>query len=352
MKALPHVAIGIAASLTMLAQIPAQLRHVVPLGCADTEQASKVWLPGLGYDGRMQLIIDSASLTALVGHNLTGLEFRRESARPLDQEAGSATVLVRIGQATTAPFGASADFAANCASPSTVYQGPMASAYSSVTGYAGWEDPHVIRVVFSQPYAYGGGHLTIDLEASASAHVWWPVDAAVDPTIGQVHSIGSPCGAWAANHLGRTILTSESSLVVGGTFATTEFLPAQSAGLLLFGLGALQNPIDLASLGSPGCSLFVDPLVAVSPSSMGVEPTGEMLAEFRLRLPADAGLFGATFAVQGLALSAQGLTTTEALHCQVAGNAPVLGCAVVSAVSQESPRLDTHLVPVLGILHD
>ena len=340
------------AVLVIAGSLSGQGRIVVPAGTADTEQASRIWIPGLGYDGRMQVVIDSASLSSVAGRNLTGIEFRRDTSRPFDQEAGSASVIVRVGVTATAPFGAVADFTANAPSTTVVFAGTISASNSTVTGYAGWVDPHVVRIQFTQQFAYSGGHLVIDLEGSGATHVWWPVDAATDSTAGAQVTLGSACGPLAQEHGGRTLAIGSRSLVVGSTVVITSFADPTSAAMLLFGLFTYPVPIDLSSIGAPGCLLQVQPIVALSPTMSGALASSDTVREFYLGIPADAGLLSATFAVQGIEIGFAGLSTSEGLSCQIAGSLPVLGCALVRADALGVPQVITHQVPVVGILHD
>jgi len=345
---------GVAIASVMLGDLGsrAQTLDVVPSPAADQEQPSAISLPGLGFSGRMQIIVDASQLVSLTGRHLTGIEFRRDTSRPFDHESGTASVTVRLGTASTAPLGAHADFSANSIGASVVYQGTVTSDASSVGSYAGWVSPHVIRIDFSPSYTYSGGHLLVDIEGNSTAHVWWPVDAAVDSASGSTLVLGSDCGPLSASHLAHTISVSEQQLLVGSTVVVTSFVPALSAGMLLFGLTTLSVPFDLGAIGAPGCSLIVDPIALLQPRMIGASQAAETIAEFHLGLPADVGLLGASFVLQGISVGASGLSTSEAVGCQVAPTLPSLGCASVTAEGNGAPTVSLHLVPVLGILHD
>jgi len=83
----------------------AQGRVVVPSLAADQEQAGAIALPGLGASGRVQFVIDGATLISAAGRNLRGIEFRRDTTNLRDHDPGSAAVVVRIGPATHPAFG-------------------------------------------------------------------------------------------------------------------------------------------------------------------------------------------------------------------------------------------------------
>ena len=348
--------IPITALLTTLAgltgTLAAQNRHVVPVGAENLEQPTKQWLPGLGYDGRTQIVIDAANLTPLVGHNLTGLEFRRDTSRPFDHPAGTASVIVRIGAAATASFGATTDFGANSPNAVEVFRGTLSAAASSVSGYVGWVDPHVLRLQFTPAFAYAGGPLAIDIEGSSAAHVWWPVDAARELIAGDVLTLGAACGPRAQQHLGRTLDVGPSTLVAGSTTRLTSFTSPEAGNLLLFGVAPLPTPLNLGVLGSPGCWLVVDPIAVFAPVMTGSSAVGDGIREFHLTVPADPAFLSAPFVVQALELGAAGLSTSEALACRVAGGLPSLGCAVVRSDTGGAATVSSVQVPVLGILHD
>ena len=58
----------------------AQNITTVPATFGHSDAAGHLWLPGAGSDHRHQTIIGASHLSALVGQQLTAMEFRRECA--------------------------------------------------------------------------------------------------------------------------------------------------------------------------------------------------------------------------------------------------------------------------------
>ncbi|MBI5850813.1 MAG: hypothetical protein HZB39_07265 [Planctomycetes bacterium] len=331
----------------------AQTRLVVPSAATNAEQASTSWLPGIGFDGRVQFIVDPSSLVSVAQRNLVGLEFRHDATNPVDLTAGVASVVVRLGAATTPAFGARADLTANAPLLTEVYRGTLTAPASTVPGYVGWLDPHVLRIVFTQPYPYASGPLAIELEGSAAAHFWWPVDAATQGGTGGFSRIGASCSPLATAPGDSTLSVRAPALIAGGTAIFTQDTAADAAAILLFGLDLFPNPIPLASLGLPGCSLHVNAFAALPATMTRVDPQFGGLHQFHLQIPADPAFASAIFAVQGLELGASaGLATSEALSCQIATTIPSLGIAAVWSIGNGTPHVSHELVPVIGILHD
>ncbi|MBI5852646.1 MAG: hypothetical protein HZB39_16665 [Planctomycetes bacterium] len=329
----------------------AQGRVVVPSFAADSEQAGAIALPGLGASGRVQFVIDGAALASVVGRNLLGIEFRRDTTNLRDHDPGSATVVVRIGPATRPAFGAVADFAGNVAQPVEVHRGPLAAPGSSVAGYVGWVDPHVLRIPFAQAYAYAGGALAVEIEASTVAAAWWPVDAAATNPGGSALMAGTACGPQADDG-GSSLSIATSSLVAGASVRLTSFTASGAAGLMLVGLDTLPSGIPLDAIGAPGCFLHVNPLAVMPPVMSRLDARFGGLHEFHLAIPADPAFAAAGFAVQGLEFGAAGLATSEAIACRIASSVPSLGVAAVWAIGNGTPYVSHELVPVIGILHD
>ncbi len=329
----------------------AQGRVVVPSLAADQEQAGAIALPGLGASGRVQFVIDGATLISAAGRNLRGIEFRRDTTNLRDHDPGSAAVVVRIGPATHPAFGAVADFGGNVARSVEVYRGPLAAPASSVAGYVGWVDPHVLRIPFSSAYAYAGGALAVEIDATAVASAWWPVDAVVTNFGGSALMVGTACGPQADDG-GGSLSIATSSLVVGATVRVTSFTAPGAAGLLLFGLGTLPNGIPLDPIGAAGCELHLLPMTTFAPAMSIVDARIGGMHEYHISIPADPAFAAASFAVQGLELSGAGLATSEALACQIASTVPSLGVAAVWAIGNGTPHVSHELVPVIGILHD
>ena len=331
---------------------PAQSRTVVPGFAANTEQQTLSRVPGLGFDGRLQFVIAASELTPALNHDLHGIEFRRDTSSGGDLLAGSANVTVRVGVASSEPGALTPGFAANAPNTIEVYRGVLQAPSSTATSYAGWVAPHVLRIDFAQNYTYSGGPLAIEIHGDSPTHLWWPVDAVSEPSNGVATRLGSSCSPLAAQSFGSTLSAHAPSLRVGSTAIFTQETVAGAVGCLAFGLSSLPTPLDLTTIGAPGCWLHTLPLTVLPPAMSRVDPWLGGIHEFHIQLPADPAFLSASFVVQGLELGMPGLWTSEALICSVASSAPSLGMAAVWAIGNGVPHVSHDLVPVIGILHD
>jgi hypothetical protein len=336
----------------LAATIAAQGRIVVPAIYADAEAPSAFGLPGIGGSERMQIIVDGAHLSTLIGRRLNGLSVRRNADWGEALASAQGQLIVRVGAAAHAAADARPDFAANLPVGVEVHRGSVqAPQASAVSGYAGWASGQTITIPFAVPFDYLGGPLCIELEGSGSAADWWPIDGVEDRNAGMLRSVGRACGP-RAQVLGSTAGASAADLVVGETVHLGFFGEARSLAMVMFGDDVASVPTDLALIGAPGCELWVLPFataaVALSEAVAGEAFGG--VGEFLLHLPADSGLLGARFAVQWLEFLPSGIATSNALVCDLASAPPGLGMATVWAKPGNAPVVDFTAAPVLGLL--
>jgi hypothetical protein len=323
----------------------------VPQIWQDAEAPSTSTVPGVGYDGHWQFLVDAWHLQPLVGRQIVGLMFRRDASWSEILSSGTGEIVVRAGHAAHGSSSARADLGSNLPGAQEVFRGSVAvPGAPAVAGYVGWGAPHGLTIPFTNPLVYSGGPLGFEVEGgSIGGPFWWPVDGVEELVAGSVQELGAACGAVAAG-LGRTALVPERSLVVGGTVPFTFLGEAGVPAQLLLGFDTLVSPIDLGPIGAAGCELRVAALASIPAVVRNVGPAGiPGIAELRLQLPADSGLFAAEFVAQWLQLGSP-LTTSETLRCRVAGTAPSLGMATVIRSADGSVEVQPTQAPVLGLL--
>ncbi|MGE0145315.1 MAG: hypothetical protein AB7I19_18970 [Planctomycetota bacterium] len=354
MPSLFALALATTASLTLTDAVRTQARLVVPASATDAEQPSSHAAPGIGFDGRIQFIIDEAALLAARGRNLLALEFRRDTSRTTDLPAGSALASVRIGRSLVPAHAAIADFASNAPNTNLVFAGSLQVATSSVSGYVGWVAPHTLRIDFQTPFAYADGPLAIEIDASSVQPSWWPLDTAHDAARGTVTKLGSSCSPFALSgaHGSESVEADPAELVAGSTATFTQSTAPFAGAIGLLAFSPLAVPWNLNVIGAPGCALHVMPIASIPPTMSHHSTVHGSTHAFTIALPADPALLSARLVWQSVELGSQGLATTEALDCTLAASLPSLGIAMLEARAGGIPVLRHHHVPVVGLLHD
>ncbi len=325
-------------ALLLSSTLLAQGTVTVPAAYASQDASSLLWLPGVSASVRQQTIIDASHLQALVGRDLTALEFRRE-ADNASYTGGNLAITVRLSHAPLPPLEASASFAFNLPAPTTVFAGnvtvPNAPPMPGPT--VGWTPERTIRIPFTTPFRYQGGPLTVDLSGTASATSpigFWPVDAAWDQTTGQTANVGAACGLFT-NALGESAHVAASSLVAGGMAVMTAAGTENGIALLFLGAPAALpgTPLDLFLPGvSPACRVFL-PLPATmlvttfAPIGVTGVPGLPGRAMHRFRLPNHGSLLGASFGCQWMDLMQ--FATSNGVNCTIAATPPVMGMVVL-----------------------
>ncbi len=322
-----------------VAQVPQPL--VVPAAYSNLDAPARVWLPGAGQALRQQTLVGPSHLTALLGRQLTALEFRRNA----DQDAyagGAADWRVVLSTSAREPLTASTQFVDNAGSDAMlVYQGrvtlPASPAPTGPT--VAWSAINVVRIAFQQPFVYRGGTLCVDITGSLIAGQvagWWLADTAFEDISGTAVDIGPGCGP-RTNALGQWSFASPRSLLAGSRAELTAYGPPGSLGLALLGDSAVA-PIELTSLGlpSPGCFAHL-----ASASSIALAPftpeTHPLLvarggrAEWSIPIPNETWVLGAQTVAQWLELSQ--LQASNAIRLTVAASRPTLDMALVNGAA-------------------
>jgi len=218
-----------AAVLASVASVSAQT--VVPNHLASAEGNSNFFLFVASGSRTYQEIIAASQLTSLVGTNLTGLQFRLDSAATGAWPTASGSLsdfTVNIGPGVT-PAAQSLTFASNFTStPTTVRTGVLnmnAGDYTFGGSPNGWAPV----ITFNSGYAYGGGDLTVEFRFTGFAGQAQPsLDAASGDT-------GQGTNYVAEFQTGNTATT---GIALNGRFVVTQFVTS-----------AVPEPTSMAALG-------------------------------------------------------------------------------------------------------
>jgi hypothetical protein len=326
---------------------------VVPPTHAGADAPGRTGLVGQAPQ-RTQVLIDAELLTPLVGHRIHAVLLRRDAQLLAALNAGTWDLVLRIAPAARSAATALPDWAANAPHPVEVFRGTLpVPASPSPIGPPGWSSTETVRIDFAQPQLYLGGALAVDFETRPLGSDWWPIDAVDEALAGRVSSLGSPCGRFAA--WPWTARADEHEFVVGRTATIRLQGDPGSAAWLLFGAAPLGSPLELSSIGAPGCHLHTLPFAALGSSVAAPHlPSAEFggPASVSLQFPADSGLLGAALTVQWFEWQSGGFAFSNALVGELALAAPNLGMAVVVGQLAGAPSVRSRGIPVLGFVSD
>ncbi|MEZ5965842.1 MAG: hypothetical protein R3F56_18550 [Planctomycetota bacterium] len=210
-----------------------------------------------------------------------------------------------------------------------------------------------MTIPFVPVFRYDGGALCVEIEGSptpGATSTWWSIDAERARASGAVTMIGQGCGA-TASRVSRLASADARTLVPGSSTRMLSFGPPASAAVMFLGAERV-GPIDLGFLGAPGCDLEIAPAVWLGAAMQARVPLRPAAANVVLQLPGDSWLTGGAFYVQWANWEGRTLTTSNALHCQLATNMSDLDAAVVTGmgvgiVLPVSGRVDVGIMPVV-----
>ncbi|GAB4139296.1 MAG: hypothetical protein Fur0037_05460 [Planctomycetota bacterium] len=153
---------------------------------------------GASAEVRRQALIGASHLSALVGHSLTGIVFRRDASAD-SFASGAASCSLMLSTAPRAPLSASRTFAQNAGNGAvTVSTGTIALPQSPpAAGPVAWSSANTIRIAFQRPWSSMGGTICLDLVSSTAPGQevgWWVADAAFDDVHGSTRDLGDGCG--------------------------------------------------------------------------------------------------------------------------------------------------------------
>jgi len=210
--------------LFALLVMPAGADVVVPGAFAATEAPSTFSLFTTAAAGRTyQYTINANQLTSVVNHDLTGLQWRLNNAATVNWPTADTTWSffdIYVGPGVT-PSLMSNTFASNfTGGPTQVRSGGLTVTANSFTFGQTGTTPNAFgpAILFTTPYLYTGGDLTIEMRYSAHAGV------TNNPAFDGVAASGGPGNGWGVDFSARW--TSNSAGVTGsnGNFLVTNLL--------------------------------------------------------------------------------------------------------------------------------
>lgn len=327
-----HVVRSFFVAVVSAASLAAQSSVDLPASASGSEGISLAGVTLGSFAFRTQIVVDAAAI-APGGAMLTGLRLRADRTVGPQPAVTIPNVTVSIGSTSVAVGGMSSTYASNITGTmTTVFQGSLNLPAQGGDQYG--PRSFDVFVPFNQTVLYVGsqGNLLVDLVGNnpvcfGLCNPFYWLDVA------------SPGGTTSSLGLAGTMASGETPfasviasggtdpllLTVGNTleFVTTLPLsvpPAVSA----FAIAPLPGPIDLAALGAPGNTLWVDPAIVVPLSwSTGFGSR----ATVPLPLPNLPSLVGVTLwhqtAVLDPAANALGIVTSNATETRIGDGAEV-----------------------------
>lgn len=219
--------------VAVLVACAAQADVVVPNSAAGTEGDGAFSLTSTGSTGRtFQLTIASSQLTALVGQQIFGLQWRLNAAAtaawpPVNTTYAFWDVFMGPG---VAPSAMSNTFASNfSAAPTQVRSGPAAFTAGGHT-FGGSPNAFGEMLSFTSPYLYTGGDLTLEMRfaAQVGSTVQSPFDAVV--------ASGGPANGWGVDFAGRWVGNATATTGGNANFLVTNFVVPAPSSMALLGL--------------------------------------------------------------------------------------------------------------------
>ncbi|MCC6784222.1 MAG: hypothetical protein IT457_15375 [Planctomycetes bacterium] len=342
------------ACISLGAFLSSQGIHCVPSSLSANEGRSGALLADGRGPQRRQIVIDAGELSALVGHDLTALVFRRDgNVSPDALTPGTLHASVSIGIAAFGPDEVRPDLAANLPAPQLVFSGsvPLPASPDARARQPQWSGSDVVEIPFAAPWRYSGGDLAIELQYSGSGTIWWPIDAHEDPATGSVQSFGHACGGRAAVW-GTTNHAADVQLVVGGT-ASFQFNGAANAFAWFFvGITPLSSPMDLGFVGAAGCTFDIAPILSLATAVSAdwtPDPAVGGMAELALTMPSSPLFLGAEIWTQWLEIDDGAITTSNALRCRIGSTPPAALVTTLTQVGSAPPRVQPGAAPVVGL---
>lgn len=331
-------------------ELAAQQLLGVPAQAAAADGNSATWIPGCGESGTKQILVGAEHLSALNGHTIVGLVFRRDGAWHPALPSSTGHWTVRMGACASDPNAPAADLAANLPSASEVFRGNVnLPGMPSISGYAGWTSPHIVEITFGNGYPYSGGALAIEIDAAlSSASAFFPMDAVGQETRGTIDDLGVACGPRVAGFV-RTALSSGAAFAPGATTQLHCLSSSGNATVACFGAALLPAPLNLTPLGAPGCLWYIDSFTSLgaTPQESGVEGLGA-LATVRLQVPSTAAVLGAQLYAQWLEVGSNSFASSQAVRLTVGTQLPTLGMAQLERLSDGSVHVAPACGPVIG----
>lgn len=336
----------------------AQGSVVVPSDAIGRDGLGLGSLAGATAPRRQQFLIGESLLTALRGHRITRLSFRRDG-QPATLRSGAANLVVRLDQqAVASPWQASPVFASNLGTRvAEVFRGQVAlpasppPASRNAVGFAANE---AIVIDLSQPFLYLGGTMCIDIEgepASGQAVRAWPIDVDRDSARGIVTVDGRSCVS-TPESVTRSITADAAALRPGATARFVGFAAAGEPAVLLLAAQRLASPIDLAFIGAPGCELGLMPMLDFKTVTAANRRGPLSAANLFLTLPHEARFLAARLHAQWLFVQAGNIRTSQTMTVDLANELASIDGAMVTSLPRagaESGEVEVSVVPAVRI---
>ena len=317
----------------------AQQTETVPVESLLGDLNGKVAIAGFNNAGRQQILLNASTLTNVAGSSITRVSFRRDASHTDALEGGTANLTITMSPAPVSPRHAAAAFEENLDVPGNrvqVFSGLVTlppSPDASVRTVMWGTPSDVVHIDLSTPYAYGGGHLCIDIvgaPAAGNESGYWVPDGIVEINHGSVATVGHSCHPFG----GASVPT--KSLVPGTSSRFVGYGEAGAIGSLFIGTPSAAIDLSLFGLSTANCELYTIPFVALpvtfQPLPFAMDTANVGIARFDVKFSANPGSLGFAFRAQFASLTTT-IETTEALDCVLASTLPDDQSAYVYAPS-------------------
>ncbi len=290
-----------------LAPAVAQMTRVVPSENATVEGNSSNRYPFSYPSAKLQVLIDAPRLTTGQGL-ITAFAFRADGQSRSTWTGHTKAYSFTFHTTLTSAASMSIDPIANAAGATPTIVASGAFSLPTSTPPPTLPRPFAFRVPLPMPYVYAGnvGNLLMTIETTDTTAVptdAWRLDAVNESITGtNRQAMRVEIGEGCANGAGDRLTLALSGGLLGGTLDATPTLTAAFAfaqGLLLVGFtnAAPGLPLDLSFVGLGGCTLHVEPLVAVPLTS-----TGGVVQPVSIPVPATPNAFRVPVYLQSIAL--------------------------------------------------
>ncbi len=359
---------AVLASGLLVAGLVSQRSVVVPAGslAADGRSATATFLGG--FEGRVQVLIDRSLLAGLAARPIRRIAVRRDAATDAALPGGLAggwiDLTIRASWTSASARQPSRSFGVNAGrAPVVVFQRayhvpdcpPLGRA---VATFAAKESAHI---QLQKPIAWSArGNLCLDFSirphASRPLPGPWVADIA-RPAPTQQTFFGQSC--WRAGRKDRQANRMNADAKVGGTLTSWTLGPDASLAMFVLGAsntrwGPMPLPLDLGSVGAPGCRLYVSQDIVAVGWTARAPRTPHATVAFGLALPYVRSLAGSRVFSQWIFFdrkaNSAGITTTNGASVLIAA-APKQPIAMVEADSATARvgRTSVGTAPVLRL---
>ena len=342
---------------------------VVPAAAARVDGAAGEIFLLAGFERRVQLIVDRAQLSALRGSVIRRIAIRRDAATdaklPKGVRGGWIDLTVRASWTKATPDQPSREFTRNHGrAPTTVYRGayhvPDATPLGSGRQVASFAKNESAHIVLQTPLPWASsGNLCLEFvarpDATRPAPGPWFADVVVAAATPRTF-FGHSC--WRKKTIRSNFLNEDAA--IGGRLVSWALGPETPLALFVLGAsrtswGPIPLPMDLTSIGAPGCMLYVSQDILIAQQTVRRRPRPYGTGRVELQLPFLRGLAGSRLFTQWIFLhrnaNKAGLSVTNGASV-VVGGAPGLRSAMITAdrasAREGSASVGASLVMLLG----